>query len=94
MKALIEVLTVKYPKFYGRKEVLTYRFYALLAVLFPTYFCAHCNRFRLTIERRHMSTCYCDEDSNYFTSCTECFDYIETFWAEAWDEYRSSSGVY
>ena len=43
------------------------------------------------IERRHMSTAYAPprDEENYCEVCLECFDEIEGYWKERWDEYYS-----
>ena len=49
--------------------------------------CPCCERPSDTIARRHMSTAYAKEESNYLTSCQECFDEAEEYWRERWAEY-------
>ena len=89
IKRLIEVLTDRYPSSYGQMEVLRYRRIELCRLLFPRWFCQGCNRFRGTIERRRQNTMYEDDESNYVTCCAECFEEIEAYWQERWDEYYS-----
>ena len=89
MKELIEIFSERYPPSYGRREVMLYRCYHLCQLLFPRWFCSGCNRFKLTIERRRQNTMYEDDESNYVTCCAECFEEIEAYWQERWDEYNS-----
>lgn len=39
------------------------------------------------IQRRRMNTMYYDEEMNWTTSCTPCFEEIEAYWAERWRDY-------
>jgi hypothetical protein len=52
-------------------------------------YCGMCNRWLVYPNRRHMSTMYIDEESNYITVCADCFDYVEEIWEERWSEYNS-----
>ncbi len=88
--ALVSALTDKYPAYFGKREVLRYRLYLIAAILFPRWFCGHCRRFTLTIERRRQNTAYADTEMNYITCCEKCFAEAEVEWAERWDEYYSS----
>jgi hypothetical protein len=49
--------------------------------------CPNCHRLVITVQRRHMSTCYHDEASNYVTCCWECFLEIEEYWQERWADH-------
>lgn len=70
-------------------EVLRYRCIELCEVLFPRFFCQGCNRFRLDIERRRQNTMYEEDASNYVTCCMECFEEVQAYWDERWEEYNS-----
>lgn len=52
--------------------------------------CPICDGDDGTVERRHQNTAYVDEESNWLTSCKECFDEAEEYWAERWAEYYGS----
>jgi predicted oxidoreductase len=51
--------------------------------------CPCCLQVVATIETRRMNTRYEDENSNWITSCLECFLESEDYWKERWDEYYS-----
>lgn len=78
---------VKHSFRYGWREELRYKVYALLEFMFPRWWCGRCRTFSLTVARRHMNTCYHDEESNYATTCLPCFEEIEDDWQAMWDEY-------
>lgn len=48
-----------------------------------------CGRWFKYPRRRRQSTQYHDEESNYVTCCSDCFEEVEEHWAELWDEYYS-----
>lgn len=53
-------------------------------------YCPYCNKwFTKGLKRRRQSTAYVDEESNYITCCKMCFDDIELYWKERWEEYWS-----
>ena len=57
-------------------------------------YCPHCEQwFRSGVKRRRQNTAYVDEESNYITTCIDCYDEIQALWAEMWDEYYKSSGI-
>ena len=51
--------------------------------------CPLCGEMKHDIARRHQSTAYVNEESNYLTSCLECFERAEEYWKEMWAEYNS-----
>lgn len=55
---------------------------------FPDKFCGGCCRFQPDIAVRRMSTLYSDAEMNYIFCCGECFDEVEEYWEERWDEYN------
>lgn len=42
--------------------------------------------FRFSIKRRRQNTSYMDEESNYIVCCKSCFENIESYWDERWQE--------
>jgi hypothetical protein len=52
-------------------------------------YCGMCGRYFVYPKRRHMSTMYENEESNYITVCADCFEEVEEYWQERWDEYYS-----
>lgn len=50
-------------------------------------YCPGCGRWFKYPRRRRQSTQYYDEESNYVTCCSDCFEEVEEHWAELWDEY-------
>lgn len=52
--------------------------------------CEVCGRWFQYPKRRRMSTMYHNEEDNYCTTCSECYDCIEEIWNERWREYYSS----
>ena len=48
-----------------------------------------CNRWFVYPKRRRMNTRYEHEESNYCNVCEACFEEIEDYWQERWDEYNS-----
>ena len=40
--------------------------------------------------RRRQNTAYVKDEMNYVTCCGECFQGIQEYWQERWDEYWSS----
>ena len=55
---------------------------------YPT-FCPCCERYQQGVERRRMNTNYVEAESNFMTSCEECFEDSEAHWSEMWREYYS-----
>ena len=51
--------------------------------------CPNCDAYTDSVRRRHMHTAYVDDEMNYVTCCWECFDIIEDYWDEQWDDYNS-----
>ena len=49
--------------------------------------CPMCKDESDTVERRRQNTAYVNEESNWVTTCAECFEEIEEHWAEQWREY-------
>jgi hypothetical protein len=49
-------------------------------------YCQYCNHYFKYPKRRRMNTAYVDEESNYIISCLDCFDKIEDYWTERWEE--------
>ncbi len=43
-----------------------------------------------TVYTARQSTCYQDDESNYFTGCPVCHKYNDDYWDEMWAEYWSS----
>lgn len=76
-------------KVFGWSENLRYYKYKSLERLFPRFYCQGCHSFRITIENRRMNTCYDTPELNYVYCCLGCFDEIEEYWKERWDEYYS-----
>ena len=52
-------------------------------------YCGMCNRWFVYPKRRRMNTMYENEESNYCNVCEVCFEEIEDYWKELWDEYNS-----
>lgn len=52
-------------------------------------YCPMCNRWFVYPKRRQMNTQYEDEESNYIKVCKDCFEDVESYWQERWDEYNS-----
>lgn len=53
--------------------------------------CPQCGRWLcLGVKRRRQNTAYEDEESNFITTCRECFDEVQALWDERWHEYWSS----
>ncbi len=50
--------------------------------------CPCCEKEADEIERRRMNTAYVDDDSNWMISCLPCFDEMEEYWQERWDDYN------
>lgn len=54
-------------------------------------FCPMCGRwFCFDIKRRRQNTAYEDDELNYVTVCSDCFEEIEEHWAELWEWYWST----
>lgn len=49
--------------------------------------CGHYFRWPVTVRPRH--TQYCDEKSNYMTSCRECHEEDNAYFDELWREYNA-----
>lgn len=54
--------------------------------------CPCCQHPSDTIERRRLNTAYCDPESNWLTSCEECFREAWDNFEEQWAEVISGSG--
>lgn len=52
--------------------------------------CPCCEQESDTVEKRRMNTQYQDPESNWMTSCLECFEISEEHWAYMWAEYWRS----
>lgn len=53
-------------------------------------YCPWCGRWFKYPKRRRKSTQYNDEESNYVTCCIDCFEEIEEYWAERWNDYMAT----
>ena len=54
-------------------------------------YCPQCGKwFRRKIKPRRQNARYCDEADNWIAVCPECFEEIQLYWAERWEEYYSS----
>lgn len=53
-------------------------------------YCGICGRWFVYPKRRHMNTMYINEESNYCKVCANCFEEIEEYWQDLWDDYNSS----
>lgn len=50
-------------------------------------FCPYCHRwFQYSTKRRRQSTAYIHEEDNYIVCCDDCFEEVEAYWKERWDE--------
>ena len=49
--------------------------------------CPHCGMDDGSIERRSRNTAFQDEESNFLTSCKECWEEDDSYWAERWADY-------
>ena len=87
MNRLIAAIKRRYR--YPWRESMRYHLYDWLELLFPGFWCPGCKRFTSTIERRRQNTLYPDDESNHVTCCSECFDEVQAYWEERWDEYNS-----
>lgn len=52
--------------------------------------CPMCETESETVERREQNTRYVKEEMNFVTSCKECFDEIQEFWKEQWEDYYAN----
>lgn len=52
-------------------------------------YCGMCRQWFVYPKRRRMNTQYADDEANYITVCAVCFEEIEEYWQERWDEYWS-----
>jgi len=52
-------------------------------------YCGNCRRYFVYPKRRRMSTAYVDKESNYCEVCLDCYEDIEEYWKERWEEYWS-----
>ena len=52
--------------------------------------CQECRKWLCYPKRCRQSTMYQDDESNYVTCCADCFEKIEEYWVERWEEYWSS----
>ncbi len=50
-------------------------------------YCDMCQAYFVYPKRRRMNTQYNDEKSNYCTVCKSCFNEIEEYWNDRWQEY-------
>lgn len=55
--------------------------------------CPFCNELSFYVKTRHRNTAYCDEKSNYLTSCDKCYQEDYEYYDALWKEYKSSQGV-
>jgi hypothetical protein len=51
--------------------------------------CPCCGINKPYVLRRRQNTAYEDEESNYVECCEDCFEQIESYWEERWQEYYS-----
>lgn len=49
--------------------------------------CPICGERRKDVESRRQNTAYVNDESNFVTSCGECYEEIQEYWAERWQEY-------
>jgi hypothetical protein len=49
--------------------------------------CNCCGRYFMYPERRRLNTAYVNEESNWLTSCQECYDEACDHYAELWNDY-------
>lgn len=49
--------------------------------------CPMCGVGEGPVRTRRMNTQYADDEMNYVTSCSRCFEEGEEMWAEMWKEY-------
>ena len=48
--------------------------------------CPICGESKPDVERRHRNTMYNDDESNYLTSCMDCFQEDWDYYQELWDD--------
>ena len=63
------------------------RYDIIKGVEIPKSRCGICERDMPYVFRRRLCTQYADEDSNYMTSCEECFIEHDGHYKERWQEY-------
>lgn len=52
-------------------------------------YCEMCNHWFVYPKRRRMNTRYEDDKLNYCKVCACCYEQIDVYWEERWDEYNS-----
>jgi len=55
-------------------------------------YCGMCGQWFVYPKRRRQNTAYIDDEYNYITVCSECFERVEAYWEECWREYNGSRG--
>lgn len=58
-----------------------------VAVLVALNVCPCCYRHAMTVGRRPTRTAYPDPESNFETSCVDCYEEHDEIWTERWQEY-------
>lgn len=49
--------------------------------------CSYCKKIDGTVEKRRCNSQYADDESNWMTSCLECFEEKKEILQEMWEEY-------
>lgn len=49
--------------------------------------CHKCEQEDPTTIRRRQNTAYVHEESNWITVCDTCFEDVEEYWKEMWEQY-------
>jgi hypothetical protein len=49
--------------------------------------CDGCKLLKDTVALRRLNTSYVSDDSNYVTSCKECYDELYNMYEEQWNDY-------
>lgn len=62
-----------------------------LLQLFGWKVCPGCGRMSRSVERRRLNTQYVDDDSNYLTSCCDCYDDMYEHYRDLWQSYYGDS---
>lgn len=53
--------------------------------------CGVCQEFKVLVKKRRLCTQYAEEESNFMTSCKDCFNEQNEYYKERWQDYYAGA---
>lgn len=53
----------------------------------PANQCPRCGVIDGSVQRRRQSTAYVDDQQNFVLACETCYEEVESYWEERWQDY-------